>query len=389
MINDSTLLTLLIVLGLGLVIPELFKRTRIPFLVLIILVGAIVGPYGLAYVQANETISFFGFLGMAFLMFMAGLETNIIDVYKSKYKIFLMSIMSSAIPFLFGLFITRLFSYSWETSILVGIIFISSSVAVITSFLKDNKFLSKNVSQLMLSSVMVTDIISLVALGFILQSTSKITALPLPLYFVVLIFSIIVLLRFIPLIIKKVVKKRLFQDYGHERRLRLIIIILVAVVAYFSFLGAHPILAAFLAGLSLSGVVIYEKSEVLKYKLNAIGYGLFIPIFFFVVGMDINLSLLQNFDIKNVLMIALILALMISKLFSGYFAGRMVKLNNRESFFFGSISMTQLTTTLAVTYAASSAGLLDSVLTTSVILLAVVTTIVGPVLSSYIINRAD
>jgi Kef-type K+ transport system membrane component KefB len=389
MINDNTLLILLIVLGLGLVIPEFFKKTRVPFLVLIILAGAIIGPYGLNYIQANETISFFGFLGMAFLMFMAGLETNIIDVYKSKYKIFLMSIMNSVIPFLFGLFITRLFSYSWETSILVGIIFISSSVAIITSFLKGNKSLSRDVSQLILSSVMVVDIISLVALGVILQGASKITALPLPLYFVVLIFSIILLLRFIPLIIKKVVKKRLFQDYGHERRLRLIIIILVAVITYFSFLGAHPILAAFLAGLSLSGVVIYEKSEILKHKLNATGYGLFIPIFFFVVGMDIDISLLKNFDIKNVLMIVLILALILSKVFSGYFAGRMVKLSNRESFFFGSISMTHLTTALAVTYAASSAGLLDSVLTTAMILLAVVTTIIGPILSSYIINRAD
>jgi Kef-type K+ transport system membrane component KefB len=384
MIADGTLITLLLVLSLGLIIPELFKKSRVPFLTLIILAGAITGPYGLDYVKIDDTISFFGFLGMAFLMFMAGLETDITKVYKTKYKIFLMAFFNAFIPFLVGLFITKFFGYSWLTSILIGIIFISSSVAVIVSFLKDNKSISKDVSQLILSAIMVTDIISLVALGFVLQTASKITFLPLPVYLIILIVSIFVLLRIVPLITKKVMKKRFFQDYGHERRLRFVIVVLVGVVAYFSFLGAHPILASFLAGLSLSGVVIYEKSEILKYKLNAIGYGLFIPVFFFVVGMDINIGLLKSFDIKNILMIALILGLIISKFFSGYIAGRLARLSKKEASLFGSISITQLTTTLAVTYAASSAGLLDSVLVTSVILLAIITTIIGPMLSSYI-----
>lgn len=387
MIADSTLFTLLLVLGLGLIIPELFKKSRVPFLTLIILAGAITGPYGLNYIQADSTISFFGFLGMSFLMFMAGLETDITKIYKSKYKLSLMSLFNSIIPFIFGLAITRFFGYSWDVSILVGVIFVSSSVAVITSFLKDDKNMSKDVSQLILSAVMIVDIISLIALGFILQTASKITSLPLPIYLIILVLSIAILFRIIPVITKNIMKKRFLYDYGHERRLRFIIIILVGVVAYFSFLGAHPILASFLAGLSLSGVVIYEKSEILKYKLNAIGYGLFIPIFFFVVGMDINISLLKEFDIRNILMILLVLGLIFSKFFSGYIAGRIVGFSNKEASLFGSISITQLTTTLAVTYAASSIGLLDSTLTTSIILLAVITTIVGPVLSSYIANK--
>jgi len=114
------------------------------------------------------------------------------------------------------------------------------------------------------------------------------------------------------------------------------------------------------------------------------GYGLFIPVFFFVVGMEIDVSLLRQFDITNVMMISLILGLMLSKIASGYIAGRLVKLSKRDSMLFGSISITQLTTTLAVTYAASSMGLLDSALVTSIVLLAIITTVVGPVLTSYI-----
>lgn len=383
---DNSLITLLLVLALTLIIPELFKKFRIPFLSLIIISGAIFGPNALAYVEVNETINFFGFLGMAFLMFMAGLETDINKIYKSKYKISVMAIFNSFIPFLFGMIITKAFGYDWTSSILIGIIFMSSSVAIIVSTLKENKAISKDLSSLILSAIIVTDILSLIALGFILQTSSKITFLPLPLYYALLILSIYLLLRIVPIISKNLIRKRFFHDYGFERRLRFVIIVLVAVVAYFSFLGTHPILASFLAGLSLSGAVIYEKSELLKTKLNAIGYGLFIPVFFFIVGMDIDLKLFSEFNIKNLLMISLIIALIFSKFISAYIAGRIVKLSKRDSALFGSISITQLTTTLAVTYAASSLGLLDSTLTTSIIILAMLTTIIGPILSSYISN---
>ncbi len=384
MTNEATLLSLLFVLVLGLVIPELFKRFRIPFLTIIILAGALFGPHGLNYVQANETISFFGFLGMAFLMFMAGLETDISKIYTEKRKIFVMAAINSIIPFLVGVSIVKLFGYDWLTSILIGVIFISSSVAIIVSSLKENKSIPKDVSSLILSAVMVADILSLIALGFIFQTSDKITVLPLPLYFIILIFSIFFLLKYIPIISKNLIKKLFFYDYGYERRLRFIIIVLVAVLAYFSFLGTHPIIASFLAGLSLSGAILYEKSEILKSKIHAISYGLFIPIFFFVVGMDLDLSVLKSFDVKNLLMLAIILGLILSKLISGYIAGRLVKLSKKNSALFGSISITQLTTTLAVTYTASSIGLLDSVLVSSIIILAIITTILGPILATYI-----
>ena len=383
---ENTLLILLLVLAIGLMIPELFKKFRIPLITLIILAGSITGPKSLNYVTVDETISFFGFLGMAFLMFMAGLETDITKLSKSKYKIAMMAFLNGAIPFTVGLLITKFFGYSWTVSFLIGIVFISSSVAVIVSTLKSNKSISHEVAQLILSSVMLTEIVSLIALGFIFQSTSKITALPLPLYFIVLILSIVSLFIILPALSKKIMQRKLSKDDGSERQLRFVIIVLVSVILYFSALGAHPILAAFLAGLSLSSVIITNKQNRLLTKLHTMGYGLFIPVFFFVVGMEMDVSLLREFDIRNILMISLILGLIFSKLFSGYFAGRVVKLSKKDSMLFGSISITQLTTTLAVTYAASAIGLLDSLLVTTIVLLSIISTLVGPMLVSYISN---
>lgn len=384
---EGTLVVLLAILTLGLIIPELLKKSNVPFITLLILIGAIFGPNGLNYIEFNETINFFGFLGMGFLMFMAGLETDISNISKSKSKIFTLAILNGAIPFLTGLAITKAFGYSLSTSVLVGVVFISSSVAVIVPYLEEKKKISKNSSSLMLSSIMATDVISLVALGFIFQRTSPITQLPLPHYFALLLISIPLLFYLIPKITKTVLQKKLFKEDGHEEKLRLVIVILVAVLAYFSLIGVHPILAAFLAGLSLSGIVKNEKSNLLHTKIHTLGYGIFVPVFFFIVGMEMNLFIFTQFDITNLAMIILILGLISSKFISGYIAGKAVKFNSKESLFFGSISMTQLTTTLAVTYTAATLGLLDSDLVTTVILLSVITTFLGPTLATYISNK--
>lgn len=82
-----TIIALLIILILGLIVPDLFKRLKLPFITSIIIIGAIFGPFGLNYVQSNDIIEFFGFLGSAFLMLMAGLEVKLDQLQKLGSKI--------------------------------------------------------------------------------------------------------------------------------------------------------------------------------------------------------------------------------------------------------------------------------------------------------------
>jgi|TARA_B100002003_G_scaffold251306_1_gene294212 Kef-type K+ transport system membrane component KefB len=114
---EVTLIPLFIILLLGLIIPELFKKLRVPYVTCLILLGAILGPNGVNYVQSNEAIELFGFLGMTFLMFMAGLETDIGKLKKLKSKLVTMSLLNGIIPFIVGVAITKLFGYSWLTSV--------------------------------------------------------------------------------------------------------------------------------------------------------------------------------------------------------------------------------------------------------------------------------
>jgi Kef-type K+ transport system membrane component KefB len=156
-----------------------------------------------------------------------------------------------------------------------------------------------------------------------------------------------------------------------------VIVILIAVLLYFSALGVHPILAAFLVGMLLADLV---TSETILVKIETMGYGLFVPVFFFIVGMNMDLTIFTQFDVRNVLIISVVGGLILSKFLSGYVGGRIVKLNKRDSLMFGSVSTTQLTTTLAAAYAGSSLGLLDETLVTAVVTLSVVTNLLVPLL---------
>ncbi len=267
------MIVLLVILLAGLIIPELFKKIRIPFVTSLIIIGAVLGPNGLGYVQTNPIIEFFGFLGMAFLMFMAGLDTNLGMIKELRYKVIMMAGMNMAVPFAFGLAIARFFGYPWFISFLVGVIFISSSAIASVPVLENAGIIRRKLGQAILSSVIIADITSLILLSFSLQEVSRITSLPLPLYFAILLISLVLMFIFIPKIFEYLVKRRFRSKTYYEKQLRFVIVLIIGVLIFFSLLGAHPILAAFIIGMILSRASV---SEGIMSKFHTLGYGLFI-----------------------------------------------------------------------------------------------------------------
>lgn len=374
---ENTLLILLLILFFGLVVPELFLRLKLPYITSLLLIGAILGPHGLGYIVSNEVIEFFGFLGFTFLMLLAGLETNLQALQQSKRKIFTLAIANGVIPFVLGFGITLLFGQGIVAALLVGTIFISSSVAIIIPTIKSAGLYNKVEGQIMAAAIFIEDILSLFLLAMIFQSIDPITRLPLPLYFTVLIISVLSLKVLIPKVTTYLFQRSgMFKHEAHEDQTRFVIILLMAVLIYFSYLGVHPIVAAFIVGALLSGVT---KSHVIFEKIHTLGYGLFVPVFFFIVGMEMDISALFAFDAANIFIVVLILAFLIGKILSGYFAGKSVGFTGPQAQFFSIVSTPQLTTTLAVTYAASNAGLLERPLVTGIIALSIITTVFAPI----------
>ena len=352
-------------------------RTHIPWAVMLVVGGIIFGPSFLGFIEINPTIDFIGQVGLIFLMFMAGLETRVSQFKDFKTSLLLLAFINGFVPFLVGFGAVLLLGYELITALIVGIIFISSSVAVVIPSLEISGLLNTKLGQSVIITTVLQDISSLVLLSLLLQSVSPVTEVPLYVFYPVLLGVLIALRLLIPKLRVWVVKIATGSPDLFQLEFRSTFLMLIGTVIAFELLGLHPIVAGFFSGLVLADSI---KSKVLKEKIKTISYGVFIPTFFIVVGLRTDIGVFK--DIGNVysVLALIIFSLVSAKYLSGFIAARIVGFNKLESSFFAVTSLPQLSTTLATAFVAFNLGLIDEVLLTSLVILSIVTVLISPML---------
>lgn len=370
----------------GLIFSMAFRRIHVPWVVALILGGILVGPHGFGFLEITPTIEFIGQIGLIFLMFMAGLETKVSSFRGFQGKLLWLAFVNGAVPFFVGLGLAFLFGYGWTSALLVGIIFSSSSIAVVIPSLERRGLLHTRLGQSVVMTSVIQDVASLVMLSLVLQSVHPITKLPLFVFYPLLVCILIFLRYFLPAVNKFFTRsvsakgaKDLFQ-----RKFRAMFLILIGTVVAFELLGLHPIIAGFFAGLILSNSI---KSSVLREKIRTVSYGIFIPTFFIITGAETDIRILWEFKSALLLAVVIILGSVLSKFFSGWIGGRMVGFTSDQALLFGVSSIPQLSTTLAVAFAALSLGFMDQKLITAIVALSVVTVIASPTLMGFLGQR--
>lgn len=371
----TQLLPFFLILFTSVFFSELFNRLHLPWVIALIIAGMVIGPYGLGIFAPSETIEFLSQIGLVFLMFMAGLETQLSSFKESKVKISLIAFFNGAIPFLAGFGIGQIFTYSLQTSLLLGIIFVSSSLAVVIPSLERTKILHSPFGQVVVATTILQDVASLVLLSVFFQLVNPITAIPLPIFYA-LLFGFLVLLRFIiPKIRNAFIERFGSKEDIFQQELRSIFVILFGTVIVFELLGLHPIIAGFFAGFVLSDTV---DSDILKGKLRAISYGLFIPVFFVVVGANTDLSVFADLQTAGFLTLIVVGGSVVAKYISGVVSGQLMGFTKQESQILGVSSIPQLSTTLAVVFSAQQIGLVPPEVSTAMVVLSIATTFIGP-----------
>lgn len=357
---------------------EVFRRLHLPWVIALILAGIVIGPYGVEAVELNPTIEFLGQVGLVFLMFMAGLESRIPVGDGSRPRIIILGIINSMIPLAVGVGLTWWLGYSWSTAALVGITFVSSSVAVIIPTLEANNLLSSSLGRLIVPTTVMQDVLSLVLLSLLLHTLDPVTPIPLPIFYVLLFLLLVTLRWLVPRI--EWLFRRWYdgENDTFQQELRVVLTILLGTVIVFEVVGLHPIIAGFFAGLILSDTV---KSDQFKDKLRAISYGVFIPLFFVVIGMRTDISVFQEAGPAVFATIAVIVGgSVLAKFISGWFGAHLIRRSSAEAGFIGAATIPQLSTTLAVVTSGMQLGILPPVLATSLIILSIVTTVISPIM---------
>lgn len=352
-------------------------RTHIPWAVMLIIGGIVAGPSFLNILSINPTIDFFGQIGLVFLMFMAGLETKFSQFREFRKGLLFLSFMNGFVPFLVGAGVVLLLGYEPLTALIVGIIFVSSSIAVVIPTLEVSGILHTKLGQSVVISTVLQDITSLVLLSLLLQTVSPVTEVPLYVFYPTLLGVLIALRLLIPKLREWVMRVTTDSPDLFQLEFRSTFLILIGTVIAFELLGLHPIVAGFFSGLVLADSI---KSKVLKEKIKTISYGIFIPTFFIVIGLQTDMSVFNDIGAVLLVMVSIMLALVISKYTSGYLAARLTGFDNTEANLFAATSLPQLSTTLATAFVAFSLDLIDQTLLTSLVMLSVLTVLLSPVL---------
>jgi len=379
MINE--LWPFFIVLFSSLFFSQLFKRFHVPWVITLIAAGMIIGPYGIGLVEKTIITDFMSEIGLIFVMFMAGLETNLFQKTRKGQltNVIKISIVNGLIPFCTGYTIAYLFGYPALTSILLGIVFISSSIAVVIPSLTDAKLLKTKLGNTIITTTVIQDVASLIILSFVLQASSEASSVhPFILYpsLVILFF----LFRKILPLVKSLFRKEFHNDDDiFEQELRSVLVLLIGIVVIFTSLGLHAILAAFFAGTVLSDIITHKR---IRGQLHSIGYGIFVPIFFITVGLETDMSVLFTSDFTVIILaLSVVLGSGVSKYISGYFASRFTGFSKPQSNMIAVSTIPQLSTTLAVAFTGVKLGIIAPELVTALILLTIFSTLVSPILA--------
>ncbi len=363
-----------LILLAGVLFSAAFRRFHLPWVLALIVAGITVGPHGFQLVELNPVIDFMGNIGLIFLMFMAGLEVKLEHFKEFGKKVASLAFINSVVPFVTGFAIGYFFSFGFIPSLLLGIIFMSSSIAVIIPSLESSGMLEKKLGRTIVSATIIADVASLILLSILLQSVQTITSLPLPSFYFLLIVILIAFWYGLPKI-RGLIPRRRDEEDLFESEVRIIFVLLIGTVVTFELLGLHPIIAGFFTGLVLSGSI---QSKIVLEKLRTLSYGLFIPIFFILVGVNTDISFFLQGSAHIWFVFIIVFGSIIAKFSSGWIGAHVVGFRKKDRLFVGFATIPQLSTTLAVVYTSVELDLLSNELVTAMVILSIVTTFIAP-----------
>lgn len=298
---EDPVLKFLLVLIIILAAPLLLNKIKVPHLLGLIIAGAVIGPNGFNILSRDSSIVVTGTTGLLYIMFLAGLEIDMGDFKRNKWK----SLGYGGYAFIFPFILGFLGSYYLlEFSVLTSVLFASlfSSQTLITYPLISKLGIAKNQAvNITVGGTMITDVATLLVLAVVVGMVQGDvgTSFWIRLSVSFIIFGLIVLLVF-PLIGRWFFKK--VNDKISQYIFVLVMIYLAAMLAELA--GVESIIGAFFAGLALNRLIPHTSA--LMNRVDFVGNAIFIPFFLISVGMLIDFKVFFNsFETLKVALIML------------------------------------------------------------------------------------
>jgi len=277
------LLKFLLELIIILCAPLLLNKIKVPHLLGLIIAGALIGPNGFNVLSRDSSVVVTGTTGLLYIMFLAGLEIDMGDFRKNKWKSLTFAAYTFAVPFVLGLLGGYyVLGFNVLTSVLFASLFSSHTLIVYPYISKMG--ISRNLSvNITLGGTMITDVLSLLVLAVVVGMTQGDVGAGFwaRLSVSMAVFVVVVLVVF-PLLGRWFFKQ--VQDKISQYIFVLVMIYLAALFAELA--GVESIIGAFFAGLALNRLI--PRTSTLMNRVEFVGNAIFIPFFLISVGMLID-----------------------------------------------------------------------------------------------------
>ncbi|SES31212.1 cation:proton antiporter [Psychrobacillus sp. OK032] len=346
-----------------------------------IIVGIILGPALLGWVQDTEIVSIFSQIGVLLLMFLAGLETNLKDLNRNLKASVFVAIGGIIAPIIGGYLASQYYGLSMEESIFIGLLLSATSVSISVQTLRELGWLNSKEGSTLLGAAVLDDIIVVIliaiAMSFFVGSDVSIALL---IGKKILFFIIIILASkwLIPRFIQAFSKLKVT-----EATLSAGIIICFSFAYFAEHLGIAGIIGTFFAGIAIAQTRFKEEIE---HKVEPIAYGFFVPFFFVSIGLAVSFDGIGN-QVGFIVVFSVIA--IISKFIGSGIGARLSGFNSRSSMGIGAGMISRGEVALILAAIGLESGLLPTEYYTAMIIVVIVTTLVTPPLLKLFFGKKD
>ena len=312
---EPTFTNLLIIVAVAFAAPfvlGLAPKLRLPAIVLEIMLGIAVGPSGLGWVDVDQTVNVLATIGLAFLLFLAGLE---IEFDRLRGRLLRLAAGSYVVSFGLAIAVALVLKATGliETPLLIAITLCATSLGVLVPVLKDSGQISTKFGQLVLAAGSIADFAAVILLSIFFSGEGGVGS-------TIFLIASLVLLAVVIFFAARGAERSTrismdllrLQNTTAQIRVRGAIVLLIGFAAAAQTLGLEVILGTFMAGALLT---LLDRDEAMSHpdfrpKLNAIGFGFFIPVFFVTTGVKYDLSALFA-STSTVIMVPIFLAALV------------------------------------------------------------------------------
>lgn len=397
--HDIDFAPLLIITALAFFIPIItihIKGINIPVIVGEIICGIIIGKSGFDIIHPGPWLDFLSIFGFTFLMFLSGMEIDLSFLKKKPQKVCYTDNQSEKRchdPFILG---SKIFFLTFVASLTLSFLFFkagligdpvflalvlsTTSVGIVVPTLRELGISTRIFGQDVLFSSLVADFMTMLLITVYVAKIS--TGLSFDLLFILSIFVLfIVAYRLSHYLLGKPVTMKILKKPGMlkaEIKTRAAFAIMIAFIVLSQKIGIEIILGAFLAGFLISMLSTETDLKLLHDKLNAVGFGFFIPLFFIMVGVRFDLHpLIEN--PKNLILLPVFLV-----------AAYLVKIlpclvlkkhySPKNALAAGVLLSSRLTLIIAAADIGMSLNVITPAIYSAVILVAVISSTISPIL---------